>query len=154
MKSLSYIIVMLMFTFLAACDGTKEEENVQQLSQEFIGAWNSKDAEKVIGMLGEDVQFVQGEMHLRGKSEVSNRWVRETINTINNLRTSTASTGVDKTIAYDAGTFTVDVMPAGPQEPYGVGDGNYMLLWKKNEQGEWKLSYAQLEDMPVKARNF
>ena len=154
MKPLRYIAFVFMFALLAACDANKEELNVQQLSQEFIGAWNSKDAEKVISMMGEDVQFVQGEMHLRGKSEVGNRWVRETINTINNLRTSSASTGVDNTMAYDAGKFTVDVLPAGPQEPYSVGDGNYMLLWKKNEAGEWKLSYAQLEDMPVRARNF
>ncbi|GAB3204617.1 uncharacterized protein (TIGR02246 family) [Pontibacter aydingkolensis] len=154
MKPISYITFILMFAFLVACDSKKEEMNVQQLNQDFIAAWNSKDSEKVVSMLGDDVQFLQGKMHLRGKSDVSNRWVRETINTINNLRLSNVSSAVDENLAYGAGTFTVDVLPAGPQEPHGTGEGNYILLWKKGEDGEWKLNYAQLEDMPVQARNF
>ncbi|WP_299823868.1 nuclear transport factor 2 family protein [uncultured Pontibacter sp.] len=154
MKPFSYIAFILMFSFLVACDSGKEAVDVQKLNQDFIGAWNSKDSEKVIAMMGEDVQFLQGEMQLRGKSEVSNRWVRETINTINNLRLSNVSSSVGEDLAYGAGTFTVDVLPAGPEEPHGVGEGNYVLIWKKGEDGEWKLNYAQLEDMPVQARNF
>ena len=154
MKPLRYILFVFLFGFLMSCTDNKEAVDVQKLNQDFIGAWNSKDAEKVTAMMAEDVQFAQGQMHLRGKSEVSNRWVRETINTINNLRLSTSSSAMDENMAYEAGTFSVDVLPATPEDPHGVGEGNFMLLWKKGEDGEWKLSYAQLEDLPVKARTF
>ena len=33
-----------------------------------------------------------------------------------------------------------------PIEPNATGAGNYLLLWKKGQDGKWKLSYAQLED--------
>lgn len=148
-----FIYILFLFAFLTSCTESKEAVNVQELNQQFIGAWNNKDSDKVISYLAEDVQFVQGEIHLKGKSEVGNRWVRETISTISDLKTNAASTGTDSNIAYEAGTFSVDVLPAGPNEPSGFGEGNFMLLWKKAEDGEWKLSYAQLEDLPVQARN-
>ena len=57
------------------------------------------------------------------------------------------------TTAYEAGTFSIDVAPDGPGQPAGYGEGNFMLLWKKGTDNAWKLSYAQLEDLPVLRRN-
>lgn len=72
--------------------------------------------------------------------------------TISNLKTSTLSTVADTQIAYEAGTFSVDVSPEAPGEPRGLGEGNFMLLWKKGADDNWKLSYAQLEDLPVQVK--
>lgn len=148
------LIVILGFAamFFTSCTEQKESVNIQELNQQFISAWNSKNADKVISLLGEDVHFLQGEVHFQGKSEVADKWVRETMGTISDLKTNVVSSGTGENIAYEAGTFSVDVLPAGPDQPYGVGEGNFMLLWKKSEEGEWKLHYAQLEDLPVQAR--
>ncbi|MHC2993157.1 hypothetical protein OB13_16815 [Pontibacter sp. HJ8] len=151
MKTFLYIIFATVF--LASCSEAKEEVNVQDLNQQFIGAWNSKDSDKIISLLADDVHFLQGEVHFSGKNEVADKWVRETMGTITDLKTNVVSTGTDKEIAYEAGTFSVDVLPSGPNEPHAYGEGNFMLLWKKGADGTWKLSYAQLEDMPVVARN-
>ncbi|WP_018479301.1 YybH family protein [Pontibacter roseus] len=151
MKNLLYILFATFF--LASCSDSKEEVNVQELNQQFIGAWNSRDSDKIISLLADDVHFLQGEVHFSGKSEVSDKWVRETLGTITDLKTNVVSTGTDSQIAYEAGTFSVDVLPSTPDEPHAYGEGNFILLWKKAEDGNWKLSYAQLEDMPVVARN-
>ena len=127
--------------------------NVQGLNQEFIGAWNSNDPDKVISYLAEDVQFLQGETHFRGKSEVANKWVKDTYTTIGDLKTNVVSSGADGGIAYEAGTFSVDVLPSGPDQLRGIGEGNFILLWKKSADGDWKLSYAQLEGLPVQVKN-
>jgi ketosteroid isomerase-like protein len=150
MKSFLYsLIITLLF---ASC--TKEEPvKVQELNQQFISAWNNKDSDKIISLLAEDVHFLQGEVHFNGKSEVADKWVRATMGTIRDLKTNVVSSGTDNQTAYEAGTFSVDVLPSGPNQPHGIGEGNFILLWKKGADGAWKLSYAQLEDLPVQVSN-
>ncbi|WP_192821407.1 DUF4440 domain-containing protein [Rufibacter sp. LB8] len=150
-----YLLMLAVVALLSSCtkvDDQKQAVNVSQLNQTFIGAWNSRNATQLDTLLAEDVHFVQGEVHYSGKSEVSNKWVRETLGTIENLRISPVSSGIDENIAFEGGTFTVDVLPADRQLPRGEGEGNFLLLWKKNDKGAWKLHYAQLEDHPVQVK--
>ncbi len=150
MKTMIY--TLLVGAVLTGCNKQEESANVQSLNQQFIGAWNSKDAGKVTGMLADDVDFVQGEVHYKGKAEVTEKWVNATMPTTKSLKTSVISSVNDTQTAYEAGTFSVDVLPQAAGEKAGYGEGNYMLLWKKATDGTWKLSYAQLEDLPVQVK--
>lgn len=148
-------VLLAALPLLAACSKPKATADAAtsaaDLDRQFITAWNNKDLEKTLSFLADDVQFLQGNAHFSGKAEVSDKWVRATQGSIANLRTSVVSaTSTDK-LAYEAGTFSVDVLPAGGQ-PAGVGQGNFLLLWKPAADGTWKLSYAQLEDLPVLRR--
>ena len=136
----------------AGAASTTANVSVADLNQQFISAWNSKDASKAASMLADDAQFLQGETLFSGKAEVTNKWITPTINTISSLKTSTVSSGNDTNIAYEAGTFAVDVLPTPSETTAGTGEGNFLLLWKKGTDGNWKLSYAQLEDLPVQAK--
>ncbi len=136
-----------------SCSQSSDAVNVQDLNGQFIGAWNNKDSSKVIALLADDVHFVQGNAHFKGKPEVAKRWVQETMPTVSDLKTNVISSDADTHTAYEAGTFSIDVLPVGPSQPAGYGEGNFMLLWKKGADGTWKLSYAQLEDLPVLRRN-
>jgi ketosteroid isomerase-like protein len=136
----------------AGATTTTGNVSVADLNQQFLSAWNSKDASKAASMLADDAQFLQGETHFSGKAEVTNKWITPTINTISSLKTSTMSSGTDANLAYEAGTFSVDVLPTPSETTAGVGEGNYLFLWKKGADGNWKLSYAQLEDLPVQAK--
>jgi len=147
----SFIIVLLAGMLAMGCQ-KEEPANIRDLNQQFIGAWNSKDADKIITFLADDVQFVQGSAHYTGKNEVSTKWVKETLPTLRDLKTNVVSSGADATMAYEAGTFSVDVLPERNNEPEGIGEGNFMLLWKKGQDKQWKLSYAQLEDLPVRVK--
>ena len=167
----SYLPMLCAAALLASCSGNKNDAattaapgapatttttgaaaDVASLDQQFVSAWNSKDAAKVSSMLGDDVQFLQGETHFSGKSEVTNRWVTPTINTISNLKTNTASSSNADALAYEAGTFSVDVLPTAGESATGAGQGNFVFIWKKAGDGSWKLALAQLEDLPVQAK--
>ncbi|MFC6999113.1 YybH family protein [Rufibacter roseus] len=156
MRYFAFICVMASLAF-TSCSKTEtagtEGVNVQQLSQEFISAWNSRNTTKLDTMFAEDAHFLQGEVHYSGRSEVSQKWVRETMGTIEDLRTYSVNSGVSDGIAYDGGTYRVDVLPESNELPRGEGEGNYVLIWKKNDKGAWKITYAQLEGLPVKAKN-
>lgn len=144
----SFLFALLLFT---SCTKTEEKVNVAQLNSKFIGAWNAKQADSVIAMIAEDAHFLQGNVHYSGKAQIAQNWVNKTMGNINNLRTSTVSSTADTETAYEAGTFMVDVPSQSPDEPNAVGEGNFMLLWKKKD-GKWKLSYAQLEDHYLQAK--
>lgn len=137
---------------VSATAATTGSVSVADLDQQFISAWNNKDAAKAASLLADDVQFLQGESHFSGKGDVTNKWITPTITTIANLRTSSVSSGTDANTAYEAGTFTVDVPPNATQKEAGSGNGNYLFLWKKGGDGNWKLSLAQLEDLPVQVK--
>ena len=126
--------------------------DVAGLNQQFVSAWNNKDASKVAAMLAEDVQFLQGATHFAGKDEVTNKWITPTIGSIANLKTYSMSTGAAGDVAYDAGTFSVDVLPTPTEKTIGNGSGNYVFAWKKASDGNWKISMAQLEDLPVQEK--
>lgn len=149
--------LLLGSVLLASCSGAKTEEvaavNVQNLNQQFIGAWNAKNTVQLDSLLADDVQYAQGETRFNGKAEVSDKWVRATMGTISNLKTYATTSGVDANIAYEAGKFSTEVMPEAPNQPRGEGEGNFLLLWKKQKNNSWKLSYVQLEGLGVRARN-
>ena len=144
--------LILLTLLLAACTKPTNTADVQTMNRQFIQAWNNRETDKVVGLLADSVQFLQGETRFVGKAEVAQKWVRSTMPTITNLKTNTVSTVTDSQIAYEAGTYSVDVLPATPAEPRGIGEGNFMLLWKKGADNAWKLSYAQLEGLPVQVR--
>ena len=148
----AFLCSLLVAATLTSCTKAEEAVNIQSLNQEFIGAWNSKDSGKINNLLADDVSFVQGSAHWKGKGEVSQKWVGATLGTIQNLKTSVVSSSTDANTAYEAGTFSVDVLPPAPGQPGGFGEGNYIFLWKKGADKAWKLTYAQLEDLPVHRR--
>jgi ketosteroid isomerase-like protein len=159
-----YLSLVCAAALLASCSGNANKDNagtatsatgnvsVADLDQQFLGAWNSKDAAKAASLLADDAQFLQGETHFSGKSEITNKWITPTINTISSLKTSVVSSGTDANTAYEAGTFSVDVLPTSTEPTAGIGEGNFLFLWKKASDGNWKLSYAQLEDLPVQVK--
>lgn len=149
MKAYGFLLVATLL--LSGCQSA-ETVNIQDLNQQFISAWNNKDSDKIIGFLAEDVHFLQGSTHFRGKSEVAQKWVRETLPTLTDLKTNVVSSAVDTQTAYEAGTYSVDVLADGPQQPRGIGEGNFILLWKKAPDNTWKLNYAQLEGLPVQVK--
>jgi ketosteroid isomerase-like protein len=147
----AFIFVLFVTLSTTACS-PGDAVNVQELNQQFIGAWNNKDTEKIISFLAEDVHFLQGNTHFKGKSEVSQKWVRETLPTLTDLKTNVVSSSADTKTAYEAGTYSVDVLPDSPDQPHGIGEGNFILLWKKGTDDTWKLTYAQLEGLPVQVK--
>lgn len=148
--SLRWLVIAVLF---ASCSKPSDSVNIQDLNRQFIDAWNDKNSDKIVSFLADDAHFLQGNTHFKGKSEVAEKWVRETLPTLTELKTNVVSSGTDGQTAYEAGTFSVDVLPVNPKDPHAYGEGNYILLWKKGTDGNWKLSYAQLEDLPVQIKN-
>jgi ketosteroid isomerase-like protein len=151
--NMNFFRILIVAALFASCSKTTDTVNIQDLNRQFIDAWNNKDAAKITNLLADDAEFLQGNTHYKGKSEVAEKWVRETLPTLSDLKTNVVSSGTDTQMGYEAGTFSVDVLPVNPADPHAYGEGNYTFLWKKVADNSWKLSYAQLEDLPVQVKN-
>ena len=138
-------LIGLSVILIVSC--TRNKINVQDLTKQFINAWNNRDSARIDSFLAQDVQFIQADNHFSGKNDVTQKWVRETLPSIGNLRTSSISSNSDNQTAYEGGTFSVDVVT--PDQPNAFGEGNYFFLWKKQPDNSWKISYIQLEDLPL-----
>src|SRR5688500_14864344 len=94
---------------LAACGGNENKQgnrvDIRSLNQQFIAAWNNDDTARIHSFMADDIQFLQAHTHYKGKAEVSEKWVRESLSAISNLKTNVVSSGVTDSIAYEAGTF-------------------------------------------------
>jgi ketosteroid isomerase-like protein len=110
-------------------------------------AWNNRDSVKIDSFFAADVQLLQADNRFKGKTEVVDKWVRQSLPAIGNLKTSVVSSDADNHFAYESGSFSVDV--TAPNQPNAVGEGNYVFVWKKQADNSWKISYIQLEDLPL-----
>jgi ketosteroid isomerase-like protein len=146
----SILFVLSAFIILSSCNNQKTA-NVSDLDKQFIGAWNAKDTSKINPFLADDVQFIQADGHYSGKNQVIEKWVRESLPAISNLKTNVVSSDVDTHLAFEAGTFSVDVI--APNQPSAIGEGNFVFVWKKQADNNWKINFIQLEDLPLQVSN-
>jgi ketosteroid isomerase-like protein len=122
----------------------------KELNQSFDQAWNSHDSTKLFSLLADDVQMLSGKIHFDGKTEVMNKFIRRNLPVTGNLKTTVISTGEDNGIAYEAGTFSLDVSP--PNTKAFVDKGNYNFVWKKGADENWKVSCINMEDLPAETK--
>jgi ketosteroid isomerase-like protein len=161
MKSL--FLVMATGLVLASCSDSKSNEKTtaestvatptvssKDLNQNFDQAWNKHDSTKLFSLLADDVQMLSGKVHFSGKTEVMDKFIRRNLPFTSNLQTTVVSTGEDNGIAYESGTFSLDVAP--PDTKPFVNKGNYNFVWKKGADDSWKVSSINMEDLPVETK--
>lgn len=119
----------------------------KELNETFDQAWNNRDTVKLFSLLSDDVQMLSGPRHLDGKQEVIEKFIRKDLSVTSNLKTNIVSSGEDANIAYESGTFALDVNVPG-MKPF-TNKGNYNFVWKKSADNAWKVSAINMEDLPV-----
>ena len=162
MKQL-FVLLALGLTLLSCSDSNSKESSTsvnasettakvssKELNQSFDDAWNNRDSAKLIGFLADDIQMLAGKSHFSGKQEVIEKFIRKNLNVTSNLKATVVSSGEDNGLAYEAGTFTLDVK-VPDMEPF-VDKGNYNFVWKKGADNQWKVASINMEDLPIEKK--
>jgi len=143
------------FLFVA-CNDTKGKEtnpgqptaetnvDIAALNKNFDAAWNAKDSAKIVGMMDDDVKLLNAKEVLSGKNELAAKWVSHSLPVASNLKTNVVSSDAGTQLAYEAGTFALDVTLPN-QKPFPA-TGNYTFIWKKQADNSWKIHLIQIED--------
>jgi ketosteroid isomerase-like protein len=147
MKSL---LILSVCVVIAGCNrriADKESKiiSVDSLNAMFVDSWNKKDSVTAMRIIAENAVVMNDSLMYKGVNEISKKWISSGIKVVSNIKTVSVVKGEKESIAYDGGTYSLDLtIPGGPvlQEK-----GNYSFVWTKTNQADWKLTVIHIEDI-------
>lgn len=148
MKQLLFFLVL---TTAISCNQATENNtettpaNVDSLTAGFLSGWNNKDSAAIMETIADNAIVMNDSLIHNGHSDIANNWVSGGVKVLSNIKTSSLIKDSDNKIAYDGGTYTLDLIPPGG--PVLKEKGNYNLVWTKQQNGQWKLTLIHIEDI-------
>ncbi len=145
------LTLFLAFATLISCNQTTEINssaspvNIDSLTAIFLAGWNSKDSAAIMKTIAGNAIVMNDSLIHNGHSAIANNWISGGVKVLSNIKTSSVIKDSDNKIAYDGGTYTLDLtIPGGPVLKE---KGNYNLVWTKQQNADWKLTLIHIEDI-------
>ncbi len=145
------LTLLLALATVISCNQTTEKSssalsvNVDSLTATFLAGWNNKDSVAIMKTIADNAIVMNDSLINNGHSAIANNWVSGGVKVLSNIKTSSVIKDSDNKIAYDGGTYSLDLTPPGG--PVLKEKGNYNLVWTKQQNGEWKLTLIHIEDI-------
>ena len=119
--------------------------DVDSLNAVFVASWNNKDSVAAVSILADNAIVMNDSLIHNGINEIAKNWVSGGIKVISNIKTVSLIKEANESIAYDGGTYSLDLtIPGGP---ILKEKGNYSLVWTKSNDSDWKLTLIHIEDI-------
>ncbi|MHC1775026.1 MAG: DUF4440 domain-containing protein [Lentimicrobium sp.] len=117
--------------------------DVDSLNAVFLAGWNNHDSSAIMNNFADYAVVFNDSLLHKGKKEIAGRWVSGGVKVLGNIKTFTALHNTNGNIAYDAGTYTLDITL-----PHVVlkEKGNYSIVWEKQNDA-WKVTMVHIEDV-------
>jgi len=152
MKKITFFIIC---TALISCNqqANKDEASgnqsftvdVDSLNALFLAGWNNKDSTAIMQTIAENAIVMNDSIIHTGTDAIAKNWISGGVKVLSNIRTISSIKDSDGHIAYDGGTYSLDLTPPGG--PVLKEKGNYSLIWTKQNSGDWKLTLIHIEDV-------
>lgn len=145
------LTLLLALATVLSCNQTTEKNssttpvNVDSLTATFLEGWNNKDSAAIMKTIADNAIVMNDSLIHKGHSAIANNWISGGVKVLSNIKTSSVIKDSDNKIAYDGGTYALDLTPPGG--PVLKEKGNYNLVWTKQQNGEWKLTLIHIEDI-------
>jgi len=148
------ILIMLPMAFIS-CKENKEviiekeiivdKVNVDSLSKVFVDSWNAGDSAAIMATMASNCIVMNDSVIHNGADAIAAGWVSGGVKVLSNIAVSSMQKGSSALVAYDAGTYSLDLtIPNGPKLKE---KGNYSLAWERQEDKSWKLTMVHIEDI-------
>ena len=145
MKQITCTLAILGLAFGIASDhpraqGTgKTDPTISKLAKEYMAAFNGKDAAKVAALYAEDATISPpNEPAAHGRKNVQ-AWAQKNFDQgANNLVLTPTESAISGNIAYEVGTYSIGISPAG-QKPI-TDKGKYVIVLKQTG-GRWLIAH-------------
>ena len=119
--------------------------NVDSLNAVFLAGWNNKDSAAIMNTLAANAIVMNDAIIHNGTDSIAKNWISGGVKVLSNIKTNSSIQKGDENLAYDAGTYSLDLTPPGG--PVLKEKGNYTLVWTKQENGYWLLTLVHIEDV-------
>jgi ketosteroid isomerase-like protein len=130
---------------IRANNGSISSVNVDSLNAIFLAGWNNKDSAAIMKTIGEDAVVMNDSLIHAGRESIAKNWISGGVKVLSNIKTNSSIQKGDKNLAYDAGTYSLDLTPPGG--PVLKEKGNYTLVWTKQDNSDWLLTLVHIEDV-------
>jgi ketosteroid isomerase-like protein len=119
--------------------------NVDSLNAVFLKGWNMKDAALIMKTFAATAIVMNDAVIHKGKDSIAKNWISGGVKVLSNIETVSIIQKGSESLAYDAGTYSLDLtIPGGPVLKE---KGNYSMVWTKQDNGEWLLTLVHIEDV-------
>jgi ketosteroid isomerase-like protein len=157
-KSLAVLLPVLVLALTAACSGPAAEEfttrdagTIRQQSDAFVSAYNEKQVAKILDLYAENSVFMPpNQPIIRGKEPLKNFYDDLLLKQgASNLKLNVDEVSGHGPIAYQSGTYEMDLKPTSG--PTGRDRGKYLFVLRKmaGATGAWKYEYTMWNsDLP------
>ncbi len=151
---MQYFTSMFFFLVITGCGPKPDHQNqehatmrinVDSLAALFLAGWNTKDSVAIMKTIADDAVVMNDSLIHTGAKAISERWVSGGVRVLSNIKINSSIREASESIAYDGGTYSLDLTPPGG--PTLKEKGNYSLVWSKQKSGEWKLTLIHIEDI-------
>jgi len=153
--NMKYLIFCFTLITLIQCTARVEKTDIEQtsslsvrvdsLNALFLSGWNNKDSAAIMSTIASNAVVMNDSLVHSGKEAIANNWISGGVKVLSNVKTSSSISGVGDKLAYDGGTYTLDL--SIPNGPVLKEKGNYSLVWTKQSDGLWLLTLVHIEDV-------
>ena len=119
--------------------------NVDSLNALFLAGWNNKDSAAIAKTIADNAVVMNDSLVHKGIKAIADNWISGGVKVLSNIKTSSSIRDGNGNIAYDGGTYSLDLTPPGG--PVLKEKGNYSMVWAKQANNEWKLTLIHIEDI-------
>ena len=119
--------------------------NIDSLNAAFLQGWNNKDSVAIMKTIAGNAVVMNDSLIHTGTDAIAKNWISGGVKVLSNIKTISSIKDVNENIAYDGGTYTLNLTPPGG--PVLKEKGNYTLVWSKQPDNNWKLTLIHIEDV-------
>ncbi|TIV61850.1 DUF4440 domain-containing protein [Mesorhizobium sp.] len=123
---------------LASAQAQSAKEAIEAANAEFVKAYNSKDAAGVASKYADDAAAFPPDMaRVEGRQNIQKLWQGAIDMGISELRLTTVDVQESGDFAFESGSFSLKA--PGKDSKVVDATGKYVVVWKKDQNGGWKL---------------
>ncbi|NOT73747.1 MAG: hypothetical protein HOP08_02380 [Cyclobacteriaceae bacterium] len=147
------ILILLVCIAIISCNQQTDKKggsdqklvDVDSLNSVFVASWNNKDSVAAVSIIADNAIVMNDTLLHNGINEIAKNWISGGLKVISNIKTVSSTKGASESVAFDGGTYSLDLtIPGGP---FLKEKGNYSFVWTKTDKNEWKLTLIHIEDV-------
>ena len=145
------LLTLIIFLAMISCNQQADKisqaasVNIDSLNAAFLQGWNNKDSAAIMKTIAGNAVVMNDSLIHTGTDAIAKNWISGGVKVLSNIKTISSIKEASESIAYDGGTYTLDLTPPGG--PVLKEKGNYSFVWAKQQDNNWKLTLIHIEDV-------
>jgi uncharacterized protein (TIGR02246 family) len=141
------IVALLGLTLPAAAEDVRQA--IEQGNARFVEAYKAGDAAAIAALYSEDARMLPPDAtEVAGRQAIQQLWQSWLDGGLKDLTLEAVDVEASGDLAYEVGKFSIQAPAAN--NAMETATGNYLVVWKRADGGDWQLHVDTWNDAPAK----